>query len=139
MLFLFNFPSAYETNQFHFDNKFTCKFKFTMDKVELEASDTTAKCQSELLADAIDEIGMGSYQWKLFFLCGVGWMCDCMYTQVISVMVPQVQKEFKLTNPQSSYIQSAIMFGMMIGIDSLTQDHYSGVESLIFLEGDLRF
>ena len=32
--------------------------------------------KSKVINKAIQDIGMGSYQWKLFALCGFGWLAD---------------------------------------------------------------
>lgn len=32
--------------------------------------------KSKVINKAIQDIGMGSYQWKLFCLCGFGWLAD---------------------------------------------------------------
>jgi hypothetical protein len=31
---------------------------------------------------AIQDIGMGRYQWGLFILCGMGWVADNLWLQV---------------------------------------------------------
>lgn len=68
----------------------------------------------DLLTDAIECIGMGRYQWRLFFFCGFGWAVDQMILQSSSVIQLQVQREFKITTEQSSYITSVMMFGMLV-------------------------
>jgi MFS family permease len=67
----------------------------------------------ELLAQCMKEIGMGAYQWKLFFFCGFGWAVDQMILQSSSVIQLQVKLEFGLTTQQSSFIPSAMMLGML--------------------------
>lgn len=32
--------------------------------------------KAKVINRAIQDIGMGKYQWKLFFLCGFGWLAD---------------------------------------------------------------
>lgn len=32
--------------------------------------------KAKVINRALQDIGMGRYQWKLFFLCGFGWMAD---------------------------------------------------------------
>jgi len=32
--------------------------------------------KSKVINRAIQDIGMGPYQWKLFVLCGFGWLAD---------------------------------------------------------------
>jgi MFS family permease len=68
----------------------------------------------ELLAQCMKEIGMGRYQWKLFFFCGFGWAVDQMILQSSSVIQLQVQLEFGLTTLETSFISSAMMLGMLL-------------------------
>lgn len=35
-----------------------------------------SQVKSKLINKAIQDIGMGSYNWQLFFLCGFGWFAD---------------------------------------------------------------
>jgi MFS family permease len=71
--------------------------------------------QRELLAECIETIGMGRHQWSLFFLCGCGWACDSMYTQVIGVILPQTQKEFGLNDIQASLLNVFLLIGLTCG------------------------
>lgn len=32
--------------------------------------------KSKVINRAVQDIGMGRYQWKLFVLCGFGWLAD---------------------------------------------------------------
>ena len=32
--------------------------------------------KSKVINKAIQDVGMGTYQWKLFVLCGFGWLAD---------------------------------------------------------------
>ena len=34
------------------------------------------KGKSKIINKAIQDIGMGRYQWQLFVLCGFGWLAD---------------------------------------------------------------
>ena len=36
----------------------------------------TGTGKSKVINKAIMDIGMGSYQWQLFVLCGFGWLAD---------------------------------------------------------------
>lgn len=38
--------------------------------------------KSKLINKAIGDIGMGRYNWQLFFLCGFGWFADNLWIQV---------------------------------------------------------
>lgn len=39
--------------------------------------------QSLLVAECINQIGMGPYQWSLFVLCGMGWAFDSVFKLII--------------------------------------------------------
>ncbi|KAI6017862.1 major facilitator superfamily domain-containing protein [Pisolithus marmoratus] len=41
-----------------------------------ESFDPVYHAKAKILNDAIQEIGMGKYQWYLFFVCGFGWFAD---------------------------------------------------------------
>ena len=38
--------------------------------------------KSKVINKAIQDIGMGPYQWQLFVLCGFGWLADNLWLQV---------------------------------------------------------
>ncbi|KAI6042382.1 major facilitator superfamily domain-containing protein [Pisolithus marmoratus] len=48
----------------------------TQDIFSGESFDPVYHAKARLLNDAIQEIGMGKYQWYLFFVCGFGWFAD---------------------------------------------------------------
>ena len=48
--------------------------------------------KSKVINKAIQDIGMGPYQWQLFVLCGFGWLADNLWLQV------QRYPSFKLQN-----------------------------------------
>lgn len=54
--------------------------------------------QSIVVNRAIQDIGMGRYQWELFILCGFGWFADNLWLQVCD------------TNPNFSYFQTESLF-----------------------------
>ena len=39
--------------------------------------------KSKLINKAIQDIGMGRYQWELFVLCGFGWLADKFVTSAV--------------------------------------------------------
>jgi len=63
----------------------------------------------------IDQIGMGTYQWALLFLCGFGWMADNMWMQAIAIILPRVQRHFALPDNQIGLLSSTMFAGMMFG------------------------
>lgn len=44
--------------------------------VEEDQIDPLYHAKAQLLNDAIQDIGMGRYQWHLFFVAGFGWLSD---------------------------------------------------------------
>ncbi|EAU86401.2 membrane transporter [Coprinopsis cinerea okayama7 len=70
------------------------------------------------LDKTIDRIGMGSYQWALLSLCGLGWMADNMWIQAVAIILPRVQQHYAGKPVPDSYIgavSSSMFGGMMIG------------------------
>lgn len=69
----------------------------------------------ENLNNAIAKIGFGTYHWKLFFLCGLGWAADNMWFQALAVILPQVKLEFKLESWMIGIGTTSAHMGAMIG------------------------
>ncbi|KAI9352814.1 major facilitator superfamily domain-containing protein [Obelidium mucronatum] len=65
--------------------------------------------------EQIVAIGMGSYQWRLFVLCGFGWFADNMWLQGVSVVIPALRREFGLSETEMGVGSSFVMLGMMVG------------------------
>jgi MFS family permease len=63
----------------------------------------------------LSDIGMKSYQWQLFFVCGSGWIADNMWLQGVSAVLPKVQQEFSLSNQVVGLMITIMMLGMMAG------------------------
>jgi hypothetical protein len=43
-------------------------------------ADRVFEAQAALVNRAVQQIGMGRYQWGLFFVAGYGWLCDQVST-----------------------------------------------------------
>ena len=69
----------------------------------------------QTLNSILSDIGMKSYQWNLFFVCGSGWIADNMWLQGISAVLPKVQQEFGLSNELSGLMITMSMLGMTVG------------------------
>ncbi|PYH66438.1 uncharacterized protein BO88DRAFT_118849 [Aspergillus vadensis CBS 113365] len=50
--------------------------------VATSGKDTAYDRKAKLINRAIQDIGMGRYQWQLFALCGFGWLADNLWLQV---------------------------------------------------------
>ena len=55
--------------------------------------------KAQVLNDAIQDIGMGWYQWQLFVVVGFGWAQDNMWPIVTSLILPSVALEFHQNRP----------------------------------------
>ncbi|KAJ3074137.1 hypothetical protein HDU98_011986 [Podochytrium sp. JEL0797] len=67
------------------------------------------------LNDVMSEIGMGTFQWKMFFLCGLGYVADNLWLQVLSTVLPQVQAEFNVPDAIAGMGTSCAYIGMIFG------------------------
>ena len=55
--------------------------------------------KAQVLNNAIQDIGMGWYQWQLFIVVGFGWASDNLWPIVTSLILPTVANEFKPSKP----------------------------------------
>ncbi|KAJ3512678.1 hypothetical protein NM208_g15290 [Fusarium decemcellulare] len=62
---------------------------------------------------AIEEIGFGRYQWKLFATCGFGYLLDQMLPVAASLVLPQIVKEWNIKYPEM--IIAALYAGSLTG------------------------
>ena len=79
------------------------------------ALDPVYESKARLLNDAIQEIGMGWYQWQLFVVVGFGWASDNLWPIVTSLILPPINKEFHPSKlPLLSLSQNiGLLFGAM--------------------------
>lgn len=71
--------------------------------------------QTTTIEQAIEDIGMGRFQYKLLAICGFGWAADAMEVIIIAFVIPAVIREWGLTTVQAGYLGTAIFIGMLIG------------------------
>jgi putative MFS transporter len=64
---------------------------------------------------AIEEIGVGRFQYKLLAICGLGWAADAMEVIIIAFVLPAVIAEWDLSTTEAGYLGTAIFIGMLIG------------------------
>ncbi|KAG6995704.1 MFS siderochrome iron transporter 1 [Physcia stellaris] len=90
-------------------------------KAEIDADiaasghDTMYDRKSKVINKAIQDIGMGPYQWKLFGLCGFGWLADNMWLQGVALTLPQLTAEFGPSSTQVRYTTCATFIGLCLG------------------------
>lgn len=71
----------------------------------------TAKATA--LNRAIQDIGMGRYQWQLFIVIGFGWASDNLWPIVVSLILPPVAYEFSA--PKPPVLTLAQNIGLLVG------------------------
>ncbi|KXX74004.1 Synaptic vesicle 2-related protein [Madurella mycetomatis] len=71
--------------------------------------------KSKLINKAIQDIGMGRYNWQLFVLCGFGWFADNLWMQGISLTLPSLSAEFGVSEKSVRYTTSALFVGLCLG------------------------
>lgn len=75
--------------------------------------DPVYEAKARVLNRAIQDIGMGAYQWQLFVVIGFGWASDNMMPIVTSLILPVIAKEF---NPvHKEFLPLAQNLGLLAG------------------------
>ena len=67
------------------------------------------------VGEAVEQIGVGPFQYKLLAICGASWAADAMEVLIISYVIPNVIREWSLTSGQAGLIGTAIFVGMLLG------------------------
>ncbi|KOS20092.1 putative MFS-type transporter [Escovopsis weberi] len=76
---------------------------------------TDYEIKSKLINKAIQDIGMGTYNWQLFVLCGFGWFADNLWMQGVSLTLPSLSAEFDVPEKTVRYTTSACYVGLSLG------------------------
>ncbi|KAL2812151.1 major facilitator superfamily domain-containing protein [Aspergillus granulosus] len=71
------------------------------------------KLNANVLNRAIQEVGMGRYQWQLFGVVGFGWACDNLWPIVTSLILVPVTYEFHVSKPPILLLAQNI--GLLVG------------------------
>ncbi|KKY34323.1 putative membrane transporter [Diaporthe ampelina] len=71
--------------------------------------------KSMLVNKAVQDIGMGRYNWQLFVLCGFGWFADNLWMQGVSLILPSLSAEFGVAEKTVRYTTSAVYLGLCFG------------------------
>ncbi|PTB78340.1 MFS general substrate transporter [Trichoderma longibrachiatum ATCC 18648] len=76
---------------------------------------TDYEIKSKLINKAIQDIGMGRYNWHLFILCGFGWFADNLWLQGVSLTLPSLSAEFDIPEKTVRYTTSSCFIGLSLG------------------------
>ncbi|KAH6526247.1 hypothetical protein HBI81_125860 [Parastagonospora nodorum] len=78
-------------------------------------TDTPYDRKSKVINRALQDMGMGKYQWELFALCGGGWMADNLWLQGVALTLPQLSAEFGISETEVRYTTLSLFLGLCIG------------------------
>ncbi|KAF2032310.1 MFS general substrate transporter [Setomelanomma holmii] len=78
-----------------------------------DSLDPVYEAKARVLNKAIQDIGMGRYQWQLFVVIGFGWAQDNLWPICTSLILPAVRNEFKPT--RAPYLTLAQNIGLLFG------------------------
>lgn len=77
-----------------------------------DAVDPVYQAKARLLNEAIQEIGMGRYQWSLFLVAGFGWFADSVWPLLSGLILAPVLSEFSFNGP---FLSLAANIGLLVG------------------------
>ncbi|EFQ89226.1 hypothetical protein PTT_14579 [Pyrenophora teres f. teres 0-1] len=75
--------------------------------------DPVYEAKAKVLNKAIQDIGMGRYQWQLFVVIGFGWAMDNLWPTVTSLILAPITNEFHPTQPP--FLSLAQNIGLLVG------------------------
>ncbi|KAL8696948.1 MAG: hypothetical protein Q9201_007395 [Fulgogasparrea decipioides] len=81
--------------------------------LDQDSVDPVYQAKAHVLNNAIQQIGMGKYQWELFVLVGFGWASDNMWPIITSLILPAVALEFNQSKPP--LLSLAQNIGLLVG------------------------
>ncbi|KAF2006930.1 MFS general substrate transporter [Amniculicola lignicola CBS 123094] len=81
--------------------------------LESGSLDPVYEAKARVLNKAIQDIGMGRYQWQLFIVIGFGWASDNLWPIVTSLILTPVTNEFHPT--KRPYLTLAQNIGLLVG------------------------
>ncbi|EIN13088.1 MFS general substrate transporter [Punctularia strigosozonata HHB-11173 SS5] len=77
-----------------------------------DALDPVYQAKARILNDALQDIGMGRYQWYLFIVAGFGWFADNLWPIVTGLILTPVVAEFNFQGP---FLKLAQNIGLLVG------------------------
>lgn len=83
--------------------------------VAASGHDSAYDRKSKVINKALQDIGMGGYQWRLFVLCGFGWLADNLWLQGVALTLPSLSKEFGVSRTNVRYTTLSLFVGLCCG------------------------
>ncbi|OQD76370.1 hypothetical protein PENDEC_c004G02833 [Penicillium decumbens] len=85
------------------------------DGIAITGHDTAYDRKAKVINRAIQDIGMGRYQWGLFILCGFGWVADNLWLQGVALTLTPLSMEFGVSETASRFATVSLFVGLIIG------------------------
>ncbi|RAH52605.1 MFS general substrate transporter [Aspergillus piperis CBS 112811] len=83
--------------------------------IATSGKDTAYDRKAKLINRAIQDIGMGRYQWQLFALCGFGWLADNLWLQGVALTLTPIASEFGVSTTWVRFTTCSLFLGLCIG------------------------
>ncbi|KAJ5095700.1 hypothetical protein NUU61_005056 [Penicillium alfredii] len=83
--------------------------------VSTSGRDSVYDRKAKVINRAIQDIGMGRYQWELFALCGFGWTADNLWLQGVALTLTPLAAEFGVSSSHVRFTTCALFLGLCIG------------------------
>ncbi|KAL2845930.1 major facilitator superfamily domain-containing protein [Aspergillus pseudoustus] len=83
--------------------------------VVVSGHDSVYDRKAKIINRAIQDIGMGRYQWGLFVLCGFGWIADNLWLQGVALTLTPLSMEFGISESNSRFATCALFVGLIVG------------------------
>ncbi|KZT25442.1 MFS general substrate transporter [Neolentinus lepideus HHB14362 ss-1] len=84
----------------------------TQDVYTDDSLDPVYRAKARILNDALQEIGMGKYQWYLFCVAGFGWFSDNLWPIVTGLILTPAVNEFNFKGP---WLKLGQNIGLLVG------------------------
>ncbi|KAI9373541.1 major facilitator superfamily domain-containing protein [Aspergillus egyptiacus] len=78
-----------------------------------QGADEIYERKVSIMNEALIDLGMGRFQWKVFALTGLGWFIDNFWMQAITIISPPVQVEFSVD--RIAFLTVAKYAGLVVG------------------------
>jgi putative MFS transporter len=80
-----------------------------------EISQSQAGAPATTIDEAVERIGVGKFQWRLFFINGFTWAADAMEVLIVGFVIPGIIALWALDRPTAALVASATFVGMFVG------------------------
>ncbi|CAM1508394.1 Fc.00g052420.m01.CDS01 [Cosmosporella sp. VM-42] len=78
-----------------------------------QGADEVYEKKVSIMNEALIDLGMGSFQWKIFAMTGFGWFVDNFWMQAITIISPPVRTEFAVK--RIAFLTVAKYAGLVVG------------------------